>query len=114
MNIWRIAGTVAAFCALSVIVFYISAGKLDNLEFYLLLKMIAAALFCALFVFTIVLFPYYWLKMVKMFFSYHFNKNQPVASNKNSDDLKGIVISFILILLTLWLGKTFFSGGILA
>ena len=114
MNIWRIAGTVAVFCALSVIAFYISAVKLENLEFHMIFKMIAAALFCGLFVFTIVLFPYYWLKMVKMFFSYHFNKNQPLASDKNSEDLKGIGVSFILILLTLWYRNSFFSGVILA
>ena len=114
MNIWRIAGTVAAFCSLSVIAFYISAGKFNDLEFHVLHKMVANALFCALFVFTIILFPYYWLKMMKMFISSHFNKKQPLVSDENSAELKGIGISFILILVTLWLGKTFFSGGILA
>ncbi len=113
MNIWRIAGTVAAFCALIIVVFFIFSGKLETLGVYMVFKMIRVASFFALFVFTLVLFPYYWLKMVKMFLSFDL-KNRPLISHENSSDIKGILISMGLILLTLWLGKTFFSGVILA
>jgi hypothetical protein len=108
MNIWRIAGTVAAFCAVTVVAFYVSSGKMESWNFHDFLGMIGSASFAALFTFTIVLFPYYWLKMMLGFFSFWYRGNIQNKSQKPNNDILGILVSFILVIVTLWLGKTYF------
>jgi hypothetical protein len=108
MNIWRIAGVVATFCALTVVVFYVTSGKLESWSFQNVRGLIGSASFTALFTFTIVLFPYYWLKIMLTFFSF---RNRGIIQNKTqkaNNDILGIFISFILVTLLLWLGKTYF------
>jgi hypothetical protein len=85
MNIWRIAGVVATFCALTVVVFYVTSGKLESWSF-----------------------QNYWLKIMLGFFSF---RNRGIIQNKTqkaNNDILGIFISFILVTLLLWLGKTYF------
>jgi hypothetical protein len=108
VNIWRIASIVATLGAFGVVAFAGYIGKLTNS--HNLLEIMSTAAFFALFMFALITFPYYWFKFARILFfgwAYVIEKKARISKVELRNDALGILTSFLLVLLTVWLGKYF-------
>ncbi len=107
MNIWRVAAIIAGTCVTVVLVaifaFAAYLGKVAALTAGGVLELLLGIPVFVTLVFSIITFPYYWFRLMRVSLK---TGRVDIArlARENESDLRGMVASVILGLITIFLG----------
>jgi len=113
MSIWRFAAIVATSCVTIVLVavfgFAIHQGQVDSLLSGGVVEALSMMLVFVALIFTIITFPYYWFRLVRASLQKG-TLETVLRTTENAGDVRGMVASAALGLVTLLLGYFVLSG----
>lgn len=114
MNIWRFAAVVATSCVtiglVAIFGFVVHQGGVDALLAVGVFELLSVMLVFVALIFTIITFPYYWFRLVRASLQKG-SLETVLRTSDNASDLRGMVASAALGLVTIALRYFLLSGA---
>jgi hypothetical protein len=113
MTVWKFATIVSSSCGLALSAFavflFLQADRTTKLGSHDVAVLVGAVLYLELFIFTLVSFSGYFFKTFGKIRKY--DDLQTMIRRVGPSDLRGILVSIALVIVTLLIGKYFFNLG---